>query len=476
MVIALITGLIGLVVVVGADARWLAALGRIIVKRRSIPTGVPFAAASTQHWANTLVLAELAFDGLEQALGDRGLIVAQLLAVALAFGVLAGDARAGGADSFGTSSALALVAIGALGSLAVARVQLFSLVAFALLLALLRAQQRRPSRAIYMALALLALWSNLHGAALAGLLLLWAYLALSRFAHDRVTAVAVALAAPVALCLTPAGVRTVDYYSGLLTNVAAQRGVGMWSPLGFGPLYLLLIAVTAALAIRCRLQRPPPWELVAILAFALLTVKASRDGVWLLFVLVAPAARSTRVKREWNGLLAVGAILAVALLALDATRPLSPPAAAPALVSRAVALARGTPILADAIGAEQVALAGGRIWAGNPLDAFSRRVQGEYLDWLTGARSGVVALDDPQVRVVLVARGSAAQSLTSSAPGFVAVAADRGATIYVRRGGDAPTRAARRRRATTRRHASKGAGALSGGARGDGNGSAGSGG
>jgi hypothetical protein len=440
VVVALITGVVGLVAVVGADARWLAALGGVIVRRGTVPTGVPFAAAPTQHWANTLVLAELAFDALEQALGDRGLVLAQLIAVALALSVLACDARAGGADSFGTASALALVSLGALASLGVARVQLFSLVAFALLLALLRAQQRRPSRGIYLALPLLALWSNLHGAALAGLVVLWAHLALSRFARDRVGAIAVAVAAPVAICLTPAGVRTVDYYYGLVTNVAAQRGVGLWAPLGSSPLDLLLIAATILLLIRCRRQRPPLWEIVVVVVLAALTVKASRDGVWLLFVLVAPAARSSRVKRQWHGLLPIGAAVAVALLAFDLARPLKQPGASAALVRRAVALARGTPILADAIGAEQVALAGGRIWAGNPLDAFSHRVQGSYLDWVAGAPDGRVALANPQVNVVLVSRGSSAQSLTSDDLGFVEVAADRRATIYERRAAVKPLR------------------------------------
>ena len=56
VVIALITGLMAILATVGADARWLAALGRIIVAQRSIPDGIPFAAAPTSHWSNTLVL------------------------------------------------------------------------------------------------------------------------------------------------------------------------------------------------------------------------------------------------------------------------------------------------------------------------------------------------------------------------------------------------------------------------------------
>jgi len=42
-VIALILGAVALAGTVGADGRWLAALGHLIVARHSIPSGVPFA-------------------------------------------------------------------------------------------------------------------------------------------------------------------------------------------------------------------------------------------------------------------------------------------------------------------------------------------------------------------------------------------------------------------------------------------------
>ena len=79
--VAVIVAIAALLARVGADAQWLAALGHVIVQRHSIPTGIPFAAAPTSHWPNAIVLAELAFDALERTLGDRGLMLAQLLAV-----------------------------------------------------------------------------------------------------------------------------------------------------------------------------------------------------------------------------------------------------------------------------------------------------------------------------------------------------------------------------------------------------------
>jgi len=436
VVVGLITGLAALLGTVGADSRWLAALGRIIVHRGSVPTGIPFAAAPTAHWPNTLVLAELVFHGLESAFGDRGLILAQLAAVAITLSVLAIDARAGGGDSFQVTGALALASLGSLASLAVARVQLFSLVLFALLLALLRADERSPSARIYLALPLLALWSNLHGAALLGMGILWTYLAFARLREEPTTALAIALLSPVALCLTPAGIHTIDYYRGLLTNVAAQRGVDLWAPLGTGPLDLLMIVCAIALIVRLRHEHPRLWEIVLIAALAVLTVKAGRNGVWLLLFLVGPACRrerATPIRREWGGLLPVGAALALALLVIGVARPPIRARVEESLVNRALALAHGTPILADGIPAEQVALAGGRIWVGNPIDAFSHHTQGVYLNWLDGEAGGRAALANRTISVVLVTRGSAAQALAEADRAFTVLARDRTGAIYVRR-------------------------------------------
>src|SRR5256886_10379650 len=59
---------------IGADARWLPALGRIILDRGKIPDGVPYASAPSAGWHNVPVLAELILRGLTSAAGDRGLL------------------------------------------------------------------------------------------------------------------------------------------------------------------------------------------------------------------------------------------------------------------------------------------------------------------------------------------------------------------------------------------------------------------
>src|SRR5438477_10877661 len=161
--IVAITGLFSLV---GADARWLAALGSAIAEHHAIPDGVPFAAAPTAHWPNAIVAAELLFHGLESTLGDRGLMLAQMVAVGGALSVLSRDALAGGASAPATATALIVASLGALPSLVIARVQLFSLLLFPVLIALLRSQARRPTGRIWLVVPLIAVWSNLHGAAL----------------------------------------------------------------------------------------------------------------------------------------------------------------------------------------------------------------------------------------------------------------------------------------------------------------------
>jgi hypothetical protein len=436
--VAVVVALAAFVTTIGADSRWLAALGRSVVALGAIPHGLPFAPAASSHWPNVPVLAELVFHGLANEMGDRGLMMAQLLAVALAFAFLAWSSRAAGAEVASVGLVIPLVGIAALPYLAVVRAELFSLALFPLLLALLRAESRRPSRRIWLVLPLLALWSNLHGAALVGLAVMLVYLFVERLRWQPYTASAIAVLSVAALCLTPALLRTPAYYWGVLTNVAAQRGVGLWTPLslrsGFG---LLLVAVLLVLVALAWPRRPSMWEVVVAFALAGLTVHSSRSGVWLLFLLVTPACLGRPIRLAQTGFLDTVVLVTVTLSAVAFTGLFvhRGPVAAGAgsrLIAHALALAGREPILAQDSLAEQVALAGGRIWVGNPIDAFSRRDQALYLDWLEGAPRGRLVLD-AESAVVLVRKGTAAQQLLVADGGFVLVDQDAKAALYTRR-------------------------------------------
>jgi hypothetical protein len=428
-----ITGFAALFALVGADARWLAALGRVIWTHHTIPTGIPFASASSAHWSNPIVLAELIFHGLDSAFGDRGLMLAQLAAVAVAVVVLARDAAAAGATVQATATSLLLVAVGALPDLSIARSQLFSVALFPTAAALLRSETRAPTSRIWLIVPLLALWSNLHGAALTGLGVTLVYLTVVRLRRQPRIALGVGLAALLAICATPAGLHTIDYYQGVLTNQAATRGKGLWAPISLtSPLDILFIGVAVGFAFQLRRGRPQLWEFLVLVMLAGLTVKTSRSGIWLLFFAVSPVARGFKTRKLWDGLLPALATVALASLLLAIARGPLPNGASPTIVTRAIALSHGTPVLAEDLFSEQVALAGGRIWFGDPIDAFSQRDQAIYLDWLQGKPGGIHATG-ANIEVVLTGRGDAVQREMSRDRAFRLAGLDRMAALYVRR-------------------------------------------
>jgi hypothetical protein len=428
-----VTATVAVLTTIGADARWVAAMGRALVDGRAVPDFVPYASAPSEGWPNVPALAELVFHALA-GFGDRGLSAAHIAFVAAALAVLCADMRRGGATRSGAALVIAVLAVGAVGALVAVRLQTFSLLLFPLLAALLRVETRAPSRRVWLVLPLLAVWSNLHGAALVGLAVTGAYLLFGRLRHDPVRTVAVALAAPLALCLTPALARTPEYYLGVLQNEAARRGAGMWASLSpTSPLDLVLVAAAVALIALAVRARPAFWELVAIAGLALMTIQTARSGVWLLMLAAVPAARAVRAP-ETHVRLRVALPFAMVLVAATSLAVVRGPAGlnADRAVAAAIRHAGGTPILADPMLGEQVVLAGGRVWIANPIDAFRPADQRLYLDWLEGSPRGDAALGHAP-RAVLVRDGDEAADRLAANPSFRASFRSGGAVLYLRR-------------------------------------------
>lgn len=384
--------------VLGADSRWLVALGPHVVD------ALPFATAPTRGWHDVPVLAQTAFRVLYDLFGDRGLVLAQVGAAFAAFRLL----------PRGLPGALALLA--ALPTIVVVRAELFSLVLFPLLLALLH---RRPER-LWLAVPLVALWSNLHGSVLVGLALLWVYVLVERRRDWWV-----GLAATLGACVTPALWGTPAYYWGVARNEAARRGVGLWQPLGFRP-FDVVVAVSlvalAAIALRGRAWRR--WEAIACLGLGAATVQSARLGTWLAFVLAFPAARAWDARRTRLAFFAVPAFAALAVVGLF----LGPPDTGDRMLAERAARTQ-QPVLAEPILAEQVELAGGRVWVADPIDAFDRADQALYLDWLEGRGDGAVQ----HAQLVLVDDASRAGKAAARDVRLARVAADRGFVLYRRR-------------------------------------------
>lgn len=425
-----------LVAAIGADAHWLAALGSEIARLGAVPAGVPYAAAPSIGWENVPVLAELVFHAFDALAGDRGLLLAQALAAACALGWTAADMRRAGSADSPSALCLLLAAVASAPALLLVRAQLFSLALFPLLVLLVRSEARAPSRRIWLLVPLVALWSNLHGGVLLGLAVAGAYLLLARLREQPGVAIAVVAASGAALLATPALLDTLTYYRGVLGSEAAARGEGMWAPLSVWNPFDVAFLVTGGMLVLLALRsRPQVWEFVALAGLGATTVQSGRNGVWLALFAAGPAAQTLTGSRAWRlapsqrVTLAVSGLLAALVVAGLARTPVSG-AAGRALRDRAVRVAAGTPILADDVNAEQLALDGRLVWIANPLDAFDHAEQRIYLDWLAGRPAGDALLVQP--RAVLVTIDSAPARRLARDRRFREAAHDSSAALYVR--------------------------------------------
>jgi hypothetical protein len=421
------------VAAVGADARWLAAVGEVIVRVGRIPSSIPYAAAPSHDWVNVPVLGELVFHWLEAAGGDRALIAAQAVAVALTLTLLLRDMRAGGATDSARALVIVAVPFAVPSALFIVRAQLFSLPLFALTALLLRTETRDASRRIWLAVPLVALWSNLHGGVLIGLVVLTVYLLLERFRYAPWTACGALLASWSALFATPALARTGDYYLGVLHSEPATSGFGLWAPLSLHrPLDVVFVVFAVPLVYLALRERLRLWEVVCLALLAVATVNAARNSIWLILFAAVPAACRFHVRDIPRRRVLVAAAWLFPLLVIVAafTRAPAQVVAGPTLRAKAEQIAAGRPILADAENAEQLAVDGRRVWIANPIDAFSRGDQRTYLDWLRGHAGGEALLRHNDV--VLVDVGSTVQRRLARRHDFREVARDSAAVLYRR--------------------------------------------
>ena len=430
---------LALLTLIGADLLWLVAMGDQVRATGVLPDGVPFAAASSEGWPPVLVLAELVLSLVHEA-GLGGLLVWHYVLVLTALGLVALGARRQGAADLPTALVVASLLLGGVGTLAVVRLQTFSLVPFALALLLVRSQHARPTRAMWWAPVLVGVWGNLHGSVLLGVCVIGAYLLCSRLRHRVVETLALGLSMLLALFLNPAGWRTPEYYLGVLQNEAAAQKEGLWAaPDLTNPFDVLMVTAAVLLGGFALRRRLAMWEYVAAAGLTVVTVVAARNGIWLLIFLATPAAcgltRATLLQRRpgWPAVRSLGTL--VVGLAVCAG----------VLVHRSEAVARADTALAEAVReaapgrvvlapepvVESLAVHGVRVWLANPLDAFSRQDQRAYLDFMSG-RPGMaraVAGSD----AVLVESGTAAEEEMGDLPGFEVIGLPDSWVLFVRR-------------------------------------------
>ncbi len=291
-------------------------------------------------WVDQQWLAHLGLYGLWALGGWRVALLSVVVLYTAALVILAGSARAGGASP----RSVAIVMVGSyLAGLTntVYRAQIPAFVLFAIVLALLLADERRPSRRVYLVFPVLVLWANLHGSVVLGaaLVTLWGTVfAVSRLRRrDRAAGwlprAGVLLIAPwLATLVSPYALELPGYYRRVLDNPELARASSEWaaSTLRGQPFFFGLLALGLVIAVLGR-QALTPFGLLALIATAAMGVLAVRNITW--FAFVAAAVLPAALDRVWPekavdrrsalnlALAGVGLLGAAAIFAAVASHP-----------------------------------------------------------------------------------------------------------------------------------------------------------
>jgi hypothetical protein len=392
-----------------------------------------------QQWGAGVMLS-LGFS----AGGWAGLALLRALLVGLAVGLVFWTARRWLPVRPAAGMALAAFVVG-IGALAL-RAQLFGIVCFLLVVALLADRRARPRLAFLVPVVVLA-WANLHGSFFLGVgAAALAFLADLRAPTPvmRRSLVLVVLTAAASV-ITPFGPGSWSYAMGLSTNGDVARLVSEWqrtSPLSFaGGLFYLSVMVAAAILVAGR-RRDKQWPSASGLLWlgGLVVVGswAERGVVWWAFgapVMLAPAlarlashgvqtgasaptAPGPDVPRpEPAGLqrLNLGIVVALGLLVV-LLQPIWRPSAT---------LAGPDGLLVDA----PVGLATAMRNAGSPSDRAV--VPQRWASWFEWAAPGVPVIVDSRIEVVPPSAWADYLAIAAGGPGTLETLARIRATLVV---------------------------------------------
>ena len=259
------------------------------------------------RWVDQQWLCHLVYYELWRAGGWPLALLATIGFFAGSFALVAFEARRiGASDRSVALVGLFCFAVGAAnGAL---RAQIPAYVLFAVVLLLLLADERAPSRRVFLVFPLLALWANVHGSVVlgAGLVALRGGLGVVGELRSplRLRAMSVRngllIVAPWACVFaSPYASELPHYYRTILDNPTLQNTVSEWQAgtVHNEPLFFALLVVAVCLAFGGR-KALSPFGLLALLLTALAGLLALRDAVW--FTLVAGAVLPSALDAVWR--------------------------------------------------------------------------------------------------------------------------------------------------------------------------------
>jgi hypothetical protein len=308
-----------------------------------------------QPWRDENWGAQLLLYGLWRVGGFPLIVVANALVTVAGWGLVAAACRRRTASLRAIAGAVLVAHASAMFILA-ARPQMFSVLLFAVELYLLEVARRRPRVLVALPL-LMALWVNLHGAFVVGLMAVCIDAAVAVARRDRPAAVRLLAAAGSALALlvNPWGPGALRYVADLVGNRSVTAGVTEWAPTSLrdpaGAALLGGVAVLVVALVRSGRAASAAEQLARVVPLAVLALWTARAGVW--FGLALPLALAALVRErgprpagdDHVPPLLTGSILLVVCLAVVVAAPgvrdrvVPGVAARPALASAPVATA-----------------------------------------------------------------------------------------------------------------------------------------
>ena len=267
--------------------------GQDILAAHAIPRQDPYSFTSDQPWINHEWLAEVLMAGAYGIAGSAGLIVLKLVLAICTFFVVWRALRRAGVFRPVAVGLLLVAAVGVYPQLIAIRPQLFSVLLFASLLALLNGAARSKGRLVLWMPALFALWANLHGGWIVGqgVLLIWSICAILTRTISWPWAAVGAILAIVGTLATPYGL---ELWRFLWETVGLGRtDIQDWQPLVYTPSHLIGWGLAAALAVMAwrRRGRAAMPQLAPAVALGLLALRVVRlEGFFALaaVILLAP--------------------------------------------------------------------------------------------------------------------------------------------------------------------------------------------
>ena len=281
-----------------ADFWWHLKTGEFILKNSSIPRNDFFSFTNFgKSWVAHEWLSEAIFYAVYSSLGFNALILIFAVLTALAFWIALRRASAhpfirGFAALLGVWSVLPTVGV---------RPRAFTLLFASIYLAVLgRFAQTGRGRTVWLLIPLMALWVNLHGGFLIGLVLIvltivgvildtWLARESLRSMLPRLQGmILVLISSALAACLNPQGWRIYLFPFEIFFSPIQQREINDWLSPNFQqpelfPLALLILITIGALGLSPR--RPKPSELLFFLCTLFATLKSNRHMA--IFALVA---------------------------------------------------------------------------------------------------------------------------------------------------------------------------------------------